>query len=197
MSEIFGYLSIFFYFWGLCKLWAKRAHFLFYKEKQNMSTGMQLAPDIEADVVALCNQRGFIPLRIHVSGTKRPVVEVIVDGPEGITLDACGEISSALGAYFEARNVFEGAYRLDVSSPGVNWPLEHEWQYRRNVGRILKITTTEGETLRARLESIDGDTLTLRQDTPAQKGRVTKPKDDDIFTLPLALVEKATVVVEF
>jgi len=99
------------------------------------------------------------------------VVEVFVDAEEGITTDLCAEISRDLLADIENRGLVEGAFRLDVSSPGIQRPLKFPWQYRKHIGRALQVRI-EGEAAPATgiLRSADEDGILLE----TEKGKETR-----------------------
>lgn len=77
---------------------------------------------------------------------RRHVVRVIVDGDQGINLDAVADVSRAVSAALDAAeesggDIVAGEYQLEVSSPGVDRPLTLPRHWRRNVGRLVKVTT--------------------------------------------------------
>ncbi|MEH0935100.1 ribosome maturation factor RimP [Micromonospora psammae] len=76
---------------------------------------------------------------------RRHVVRVIVDADGGINLDAVAEVSRAVSAALDAAeesggDLVAGEYQLEVSSPGVDRPLTLPRHWRRNVGRLVKVT---------------------------------------------------------
>ena len=76
---------------------------------------------------------------------RRYVVRVIVDGDGGISLDAVADVSRALsGALDQAEetggDLVAGEYQLEVSSPGVDRPLTLPRHWRRNAGRLVRVT---------------------------------------------------------
>ncbi|WP_229401142.1 ribosome maturation factor RimP [Micromonospora okii] len=76
---------------------------------------------------------------------RRHVVRVIVDADGGIGLDAVAEVSRAVSAALDAAeessgDILAGEYQLEVSSPGVDRPLTLPRHWRRNVGRLVKVT---------------------------------------------------------
>jgi ribosome maturation factor RimP len=78
---------------------------------------------------------------------RRHVVRVIVDREGGVNLDAVAEVSRAVsGALDHAEDaggdLVAGEYQLEVSSPGVDRPLTLPRHWRRNVGRLVKVTAT-------------------------------------------------------
>ncbi|WBB81871.1 ribosome maturation factor RimP [Micromonospora sp. WMMD882] len=77
---------------------------------------------------------------------RRHVVRVIVDGDAGVNLDAVADVSRAVSAALDAAeesggDLVAGEYQLEVSSPGVDRPLTLPRHWRRNVGRLVKVTT--------------------------------------------------------
>ncbi|WDZ87510.1 ribosome maturation factor RimP [Micromonospora cathayae] len=77
---------------------------------------------------------------------RRHVVRVIVDGDQGINLDAVADVSRVVSVALDAAETTDGdlvagEYQLEVSSPGVDRPLTLPRHWRRNVGRLVKVTT--------------------------------------------------------
>lgn len=78
---------------------------------------------------------------------RRYVVRVIVDGDGGVSLDAVADVSRAVSKALDAAEerggeLISGEYQLEVSSPGVHRPLTLPRHWRRNVGRLVKVTVT-------------------------------------------------------
>lgn len=127
---------------------------------------------LQPAIAEICEQHGAYLIALELRGSKeRRIVEIYVDKPEGISLDECGNISDSIGEMLESTKAFPGAYRLDVSSPGVERPLVHRWQYPRNIGRLLVINFQDGSTLKGRLSATDSDTVTLEHPGKGGKSR--------------------------
>lgn len=80
---------------------------------------------------------------------RRHVVRVIVDADGGINLDAVADVSRAISAALDAAeesggDILAGEYQLEVSSPGVDRPLTLPRHWRRNVGRLVRVTVRGG-----------------------------------------------------
>ncbi|WBB57002.1 ribosome maturation factor RimP [Verrucosispora sp. WMMD573] len=76
---------------------------------------------------------------------RRHVVRVIVDADGGINLDAVADVSRAVSTALDAAeesggDIVAGEYQLEVSSPGVDRPLTLPRHWRRNVGRLVRVT---------------------------------------------------------
>ncbi|MBS1913145.1 MAG: hypothetical protein JST22_14245 [Bacteroidetes bacterium] len=95
-------------------------------------------------------QRGMVLLDLKRRGERgSTVLEIVVDSEEGVTLDALAELSRWTGALLDDHEAsLPGRYRLEVSSAGLDRPLEHLWQYRKNIGRRIKVTFDDQSGMR-------------------------------------------------
>lgn len=87
---------------------------------------------------------------------KRSVLRVAVDKDGGVDMDdiaaATGEVSQVL----DDSDVMGGnSYTLEVSSPGVDRPLTLPRHWRRNAGRLVKVTLGDGVELTGRIVETD------------------------------------------
>lgn len=93
---------------------------------------------------------------------KRKMLRLFVDKPEGVTIGDCTKVSRALSAALDLDpDVIEGAFTLEVSSPGLDRPLKSEADFLRNVGRRLRITRSTGKPVTGVLKSVDNECLTV------------------------------------
>jgi len=116
---------------------------------------------------------------------RRRVLKVAVDKDGGVTLDDVAEATMEVSRRLDDSDVMgEQAYTLEVTSPGIDRPLTLPRHWRRNVGRLVKVTTTDGTTFTGRVEEQDEDSATLAV-------------DDSLRTVGYADVAKAHVQVEF
>jgi len=113
----------------------------------------------------LTSSTGFFLIDILIRGTERNrVIEVYIDGEKNITANDCAEISRKLNEIFEEKKLIKGAYRLDVSSPGIDRPLLFLKQYPKHINRKFEITYRSGDEKRkfkGTLLKIEGDCLTF------------------------------------
>ncbi len=89
----------------------------------------------------------FVDLR---RAGKRTVVVVAVDTDGGVSLDDIADFSRDISEALDASDVMgEAPYTLEVTSPGVHRPLTLPRHWRRNRGRLVKITTSDVRRSRA------------------------------------------------
>jgi ribosome maturation factor RimP len=79
---------------------------------------------------------------------RRHLVRVTIDGDGGLGLDAIADVSRAISQALDAaeetgKQLIEGEYQLEVSSPGVDRPLTTPAHWRRNIGRLVKVKVGE------------------------------------------------------
>jgi ribosome maturation factor RimP len=85
---------------------------------------------------------------------RRSVVRVIVDGDQGVDLDAVADVSRAVSEVLDADagDGFSGPFVLEVSSPGVDRPLTEHRHWRRSVGRLV-LVAVDGNPVTGRVTS--------------------------------------------
>ena len=69
-------------------------------------------------------------------------IRVVLDGDEGVNLQDCMNISRAIEHNLDRE---EEDFSLEVTSAGAASPLELPRQYKKNIGRKLKVRTGEEE----------------------------------------------------
>lgn len=64
-----------------------------------------------------------------------------IDKEGGITVDDCEVVSRALGEVLDKKDFIDGAYILEVSSPGLGRPLKKERDFERSLGEEVEVRT--------------------------------------------------------
>ncbi|MFJ3307919.1 ribosome maturation factor RimP [Streptomyces sp. NPDC086549] len=123
-------------------------------------------------------------------GRKR-VLRVVVDSDTGADLDQIADVSRALSAKLdETEAMGEGAYDLEVGTPGAERLLTEHRHYVRAVDRLVKFQLAEGGELVARILKVDDEGLDV--EVPGVKGRKATAR-----RLGFPDIDKARVQVEF
>jgi ribosome maturation factor RimP len=113
------------------------------------------------------HEMGFELVRVLMSGGQRPTLQVMVERLDQapITLEHCAEVSRALSAVLDVADPLPGAYRLEVTSPGLDRPLVRRTDYERFAGLEARLETElpiEGRRrFRGRLLGLAGDQIRL------------------------------------
>jgi ribosome maturation factor RimP len=123
----------------------------------------------------------------------RPKITVLVDGEQGITIDQCAKISRRVNAGIAETYGEEVSYVLEVSSPGVDFPLTQPQQFKRNIGRSLKVKLQDGTEKTGKLEEVTEDGIGIMEEIK-QKG---KKATYEPVQIPFGDIVKANVVISF
>jgi ribosome maturation factor RimP len=115
-------------------------------------------------------------------------IRVFIDGLTGLNVKDCVAVSRHIEGSLD-RDVED--YELQVSSPGLTEPFQHPVQYKKNVGRSIKVTTTEGESWKGELMEFDGENVTIQ---PEKK---KKEELEEPITISLELIKEAKTVISF
>jgi ribosome maturation factor RimP len=152
---------------------------------------MDLVEEIKAMAQKRLTESQFL-VDVLVTARKGPKkVMVIVDADQGFNIDECAELSRHLSKLLDERNLIDDNYMLEVTTPGVDFPLKLNRQYRKNVGRSLKVKLRD-KTIEGKLTMASEDTITLEQETGSGK-----KKEITSMVLSIADIEKAHVLVSF
>ncbi len=131
---------------------------------------------------------------IDLEITPNNQIRVIIDGDDGVKVEDCIAISRAIEHNLDRE---EEDFSLEVLSAGVSEPLSLVRQYKKNVGRKLKVKT-EGETLEGQLKNATEEGITLtwkaREPKPVGKGKITVEKE---AMVPYENIVEAKVMVTF
>jgi ribosome maturation factor RimP len=95
---------------------------------------------------------GLALLEVSVKhGRGAGLVKVVVDRKGGVPLEACQAVSRALSAELDAEDPVEGRYALEVTSPGIDWPLGDQAAFDRVEGRdvVVQHRVADGRVLEA------------------------------------------------
>lgn len=90
-------------------------------------------------------------------------INVYLDGDAGLNVDTCGKVSRELEAWLDEADQIPQQYTLNVSSAGVDQPLNKRRQFPKNVNRNLKVKTSATE-YSGKLVLIDSGNLVLKTD---------------------------------
>jgi ribosome maturation factor RimP len=133
-------------------------------------------PGVAARVSAVAGpvlqQMGYRLVRIKISGEAGCTVQIMAERPDGsMQIEDCEAVSRALSPVLDIADPIERAYRLEISSPGIDRPLVRRSDFERYAGHLTKIEMAVAHQGRKRfrgyLAGVDGDKIRLRRDDVA------------------------------
>lgn len=123
---------------------------------------MDVANRVHALVEPVVDGEGLELVEVRYTGSQ---LQVFVDGPTGVDLDALSALSTRLSRLLDQHDPVPGRYTLEVSSPGLERPLRTPDQFRRFLGSTVSVKThphVAGERRqRGRLEAADDEGIVL------------------------------------
>ncbi|MCH7397507.1 ribosome maturation factor RimP [Belliella sp. R4-6] len=128
-----------------------------------------------------------------IENSSKPQLKILIDADKGVSIDACAFLSRQVGEEIEAKELLADAYVLEVSSPGVDYPLNSRRQYVKNIGRKLKVTLTDGKETEGELLQVDPSEIKLKV-IKKEKGK--KATEEEVV-YPLEEIKKSIVLVSF
>ncbi|MBN2281920.1 MAG: hypothetical protein JXQ65_15155 [Candidatus Marinimicrobia bacterium] len=96
-------------------------------------------------VTKIIEEKGLELVDFHMNQNKqRSSLRLLVDTPEGnVNLDQISEITSRINNNEEFEAQFPLDFRLEVSSPGLDYPMKHYKDFRRQLNRNIKVKYQE------------------------------------------------------
>ena len=127
---------------------------------------------IKENIVRISNEiaekLNFFVIDINFRGDNRKkIIEVFVDAEKNIDADNLAEISREINSIIEDQDIIQQAYRLDVSTPGVDRPLKFLKQFPKHINRNFEFTYKTGDetrTITGKLLSVEREELTFLSD---------------------------------
>ena len=120
------------------------------------------------------------------------IVRVTIDKPGGVVIHDCEQLHHSLSRALDVLDPASPTYRLEISSPGLDRPLKHQEDFKRAIGKLVRITLLQplqGEwVFIGRLAAVQDQEITLA--VPARSGTQD-------LVLSRELIAKARLEIEF
>jgi ribosome maturation factor RimP len=142
-------------------------------------------------VTPAINELGYRLVRVLVSGRDGCTVQIMAERPDGsMSVEDCEAISRTIAPILDVEDPIDRAYRLEVSSPGIDRPLVRRSDFQRWSGQVAKIELSRPlggrKRFRGTLLGVSGDAARLKLDDA--------PAGEDEVLLPLADIDEAKLV---
>jgi ribosome maturation factor RimP len=136
---------------------------------------------------------GYRLVRVRVSGFAGCTVQIMAERPDGsMTIEDCEVASRALSPVFDVTDPIEGAYRLEVSSPGIDRPLVRRSDFDRYAGHVaqveMQVLIDGRRRFRGELAGTEGGSARIRRDDAAENPEILL-RIDDMMEAKLVLTD--------
>jgi ribosome maturation factor RimP len=151
-----------------------------------------VAARVAAIVEPVLIASGYRLVRVKVSGLDGCTVQIMAERPDGtMKVEDCEIVSRALSPVLDVSDPIDRAYRLEVSSPGMDRPLVRRSDFERFAGHELKVEMAVAINGRRRfrglLLGVEGETARIRRSDAA-------PGEDSEVVLPIEDMSEAKLV---
>jgi ribosome maturation factor RimP len=144
-----------------------------------------LAARVAAIAEPVIDTLGYRLVRVRVSGAEGCTVQIMAERPDGtMTVEDCEAVSRALSPVLDVADPIERAYRLEISSPGIDRPLVRRSDFDRYAGHVVKIETeipiNGRKRYRGLLIGTEGEAARVRRDEagPDEEAEVLLPIEE-------------------
>ncbi len=146
----------------------------------------KLLARIDALADPLCESEGLELIHLEYQREARGrVLRLYIDGPDGVTLDDCVNISRQIGDILDVAIEDMGPYYLEVSSPGEKRPLSKTRDFIKFMGKMAEIRTIRQIDGRKKFKGILGN---------ASKEGIDLLINDKTVSIPFEEITKARLV---
>ena len=118
-------------------------------------------------------QLGYRLVRAKVSSADGCTVQIMAERPDGaMTVEDCETVSRALSPVLDVADLIERAYRLEISSPGIDRPLVRKSDFDRYAGHLVRIEmdvpVNGRKRFRGQLTGTEGESARLHRDDASE-----------------------------
>jgi len=112
------------------------------EDPSHPSHPLKTTEKIESVVMPILRSLGLELFEIQFSGSMTGGhLKIFIDKAAGVTVDDCAKVSRFLNPALDIDEDMPRNYTLEVSSPGIDRPLRTEADFRRHIGKKIKIVT--------------------------------------------------------
>jgi ribosome maturation factor RimP len=128
-----------------------------------------LAARVSAVAGPVLEGMGYRLVRIRISGEAGCTVQIMAERPDGTMLiEDCEAVSRALSPVLDVADPIDRAYRLEISSPGIDRPLVRRSDFERHAGHLVKVEMAVAahgrKRFRGTIAGVEGECVRIRRD---------------------------------
>lgn len=131
---------------------------------------------------------------VKLSVGKDNLINVYIDSDNGVTIDDCVNLSRFIEQKLDRDS---DDFELRVSSPGADEPFVNIRQYKKNIGRHLKLTMNDGSIKRGLLQSVHDDHITLKEEIKTKRKKQKTITTGDNISITFEDIADARVRIIF
>jgi ribosome maturation factor RimP len=124
----------------------------------------------------------IVDVELHRGGGRGNLLRIYLDKPGGTSVDDLSRVSRQMSALLDEYDFIDGAYTLEVSSPGINRPLRRPEHFTRFIGKRIRVRTRD---------LINGrrSFLGILQEASPEKIKLVQDRVE--YEIPFSVIEKS------
>ena len=151
---------------------------------RRVGPALAVSDELFTELSSLAESQGCSLLH---AGRKGATLQLVLDHPDGVTVDHCAAVSREAGVILDAHDYGAQRYVLEVTSPGLDREFYTVGDYDRFTGRLVRVshrTAGKKATVTGRLESFTPAPGTIVVQTERERLEITL---DDISSTRLEI----------
>ncbi|MBS1590057.1 MAG: ribosome maturation factor [Bacteroidetes bacterium] len=151
---------------------------------------LEVLQKVQSLLLPLLEETDMFLVNINVKPTNN--VKVFLDADAGLSIDKSAKINRKLYALIEESGMFpDGDFSLEVSSPGVDEPLQSIRQYQKNIGRTVAVSFLKEE------KELIGILTTVSETAIVLSVKASKKKESESVEIPFSDIKQTIVQIVF
>ncbi|MGO9134082.1 MAG: ribosome maturation factor RimP [Methylovirgula sp.] len=141
---------------------------------------------------------GFRLVRVKLSAQSGTTVQIMAERPDGsMSIEDCEAVSQALSPVLDVEDPVKSAYRLEISSPGIDRPLVRRSDIVRALGHEARVEMAVGQggdgrkRFRGRITAVEGEDRAARLKLSRLDAKPDEPQE---VSLPIGEIDEAKLV---
>ncbi len=156
-----------------------------------MTTDIQIQQIEQLVNTMLASDPAFFCINIRIKPTNN--IKVFIDGDNGLPIEKCVAFNRKLYKLIEEKGWYpSGEFSLEVSSPGLDNPLQQHRQYLKNKGQLVEVVFINGEKKEGKLLEVTAEDIIIEQTIGKGKKAITQQ-----LVIPFSNIKTTTVQIKF
>ena len=138
---------------------------------------------------------GYRLVRVKISSGEGPTIQIMAERPDGtMSIEDCENVSVALSPVFDVEEPMAQAYRLEISSPGIDRPLVRESDFARAIGHEARVEMAVLVNGRKRFRGRLSGVASGPDGVAARVALIAEDKSETEVELPIRAMAEARLV---
>jgi ribosome maturation factor RimP len=155
---------------------------------------MSIKERISSHINEILGDGEFFLVDVLMSGSEAGgKITIYLDGDKDVSIAKCAEVTRKLLNYPDLEEIQE-SFMLEISSPGLDYPLKSPRQYKKNIGRKIRVTQNDEKVRSGKIKAVESNGVLLEEEVKEEGKKKTAVMD--VF-IPFDQVKKTNIIISF